>query len=545
MRSSNSSERALLIAPRGRDAAVAERILQEAGIEALACRGILHLTTELDKGSGFVLATEEALADADASPLADWLSKQEEWSDMPFILLTQRGGGLERNPSAKRYLNLLGNVIFLERPFHPTTLVSLAQSALRGRRRQYDARTRLQELQRLAGSLEDRVEKATAERELAFAQLHEAQKLETLGQLTGGVAHDFNNLLTPITMVLDRLLRRGGEIDERNYRLIESALESAGRAKTLVQRLLGFARRQALQTRPVDLADLLEGMRDLIASSLGPTIELRMEWAPALPCALADPNQLELALLNLCVNARDAMPAGGVLRIEVSLDDGASRDRLGAQSGRFLVLAVEDDGAGMDEDTLRHAVEPFYSTKEIGKGTGLGLSMVHGLASQLGGGFHLTSTPGKGTRAELLLPVAEEGEATTRQPRIEQVEHTIPPLSILLVDDEHLVRNATAEMLRDLGHSVHEESNAQAALGRLGGMPIDAVITDYKMPQMDGAEFAARIREQRPDMPVLLITGYAGTEEPPYPLPRVDKPFRRSDLARALEQLFENEAQPG
>lgn len=529
----------------GRDSAVAERILGEAGIEALACQGILHLVSELSNGAGFVLATEEALADADAAPLAAWLGEQEEWSDMPFILLTRRGGGLERNPSASRYLNLFGNVIFLERPFHPTTLVSLAQSALRGRRRQYDARARLEELQQLAGSLEDRVDKATAERELAFAQLHEAQKLETLGQLTGGVAHDFNNLLTPITMVLDRLLRRGGEIDERTHRLIESALESADRAKTLVQRLLGFARRQALQTRPVDLANLLEGMRDLIASSLGPTVELRMTAQPGLPCALADPNQLELALLNLCVNARDAMPGGGMVRIEVSLDDGTARRRFGAESGRFLLLAVADDGAGMDEDTLRHAVEPFYSTKEIGKGTGLGLSMVHGLASQLGGGFHLSSEPGKGTRAELCLPVAEEGEAAERPARLDAVDHTLRPLSILLVDDEQLVRNATAEMLRDLGHSVHEESSAQAALSRLVGMQVDAVITDYKMPQMDGAEFAARVREQRPDMPVLLITGYAGTEEPAYPLPRVDKPFRRSDLARAIEQLFESEPQPG
>ena len=198
--------------------------------------------------------TEEALAGADLHALSDWIDDQPEWSDFPFVLLTQRGGGLERNPAAGRYLELLGNVTFLERPFHPTTLVSLAQSALRGRRRQYEARARLEELHQLAADLEHRVEERTAEHAGAVAQLHEAQKLETLGQLTGGVAHDFNNLLTPITGALDLLQRKYGEPDPRSARLLANALQAADRAKTLVQRLLGFARRQTLASEAVDLA---------------------------------------------------------------------------------------------------------------------------------------------------------------------------------------------------------------------------------------------------------------------------------------------------
>ncbi|MEO6091952.1 MAG: ATP-binding protein, partial [Novosphingobium sp.] len=369
-----ASECALLLVPHGRDTTVATRMLAEASIDAKACANIECVVTELDTGAGFVLVSEEALTTADASPLALWLVDQEEWSDLPFILLTTKGGGLERNPAASRYINLLGNVTFLERPFHPTTLVSLAHAALRGRRRQYEARARLEELRQFAATLEDRVCTATAERESALERLHEAQKLEMLGQLTGGVAHDFNNLLTPIMGVLDRLNRRGGE-DERSTRLIAGALESAERAKTLVQRLLGFARRQALQTRPVDLAELLEGMRDLIASSVGATVELRMNCEEGLPAALIDPHQLELALLNLCVNARDAMPISGRIRIRAANRPG------GSGAADAVDLMVCDEGTGIAAEIAARVFEPFFTTKEIGHGSGLGLAQVHGFAT--------------------------------------------------------------------------------------------------------------------------------------------------------------------
>jgi signal transduction histidine kinase/CheY-like chemotaxis protein len=530
------SERALLLAPIGRDAPVAAAILAEASIEAQPCASISQLVARMDEGVGFVLVTEEALATTDLSPLAGWIAAQEEWSDLPFILLTRRGGGLERNPAASRFLGLLGSVTFLERPFHPTTLISLAKSALRGRRRQYDARARLWELRDLTASLEQRVADTTADRELALAQLHEAQKLETLGQLTGGVAHDFNNLLTPITGALDLMNRRYGADDPRAARMIGGALESAERARTLVQRLLGFARRQALQTRPVDLASLLGGMRDLIASSVGGSVELRTRWSDDLPAALADPNQLELALLNLCVNARDAMPGGGTLTVTAEAVTAGPGNVPRLAPGLYLRLSVTDTGSGMDQATLTRAIEPFYSTKEVGKGTGLGLSMVHGLALQLGGGFHLSSVLGEGTRADLWLPVAADAAVRFTTPEHEVAPAT-RPLAILLVDDEQLVRAATAEMLRELGHSVVEASSGREALAQLADLSVDLVLTDYKMPQMSGAELAAHVGADRPDLPLLLITGYTGHAEDAPDLPRLDKPFRRAELAAAIDRL--------
>ena len=660
-----ASESALVLAPRGRDAAVASAMLAEAGIRCRPCGLMADLVEGLVDGAGFVIVTEEALLTVDLGPLADWLAGQEEWSDCPFILLTTRGGGLERNPAAARYLSLLGNVTFLERPFHPTTLISLARSALRGRRRQYEARARLQELHEgaeryrslfnsidagfciiellfdgdkpidyrfievnpafvrqtgltdvightirefatgheqywfdlygqiartgeamrfenpanelgrwydvyafrvadpgshrvavlfnditarrtmeeelrdLTASLEQRVEAATTERQVALAQLHEAQKLETLGQLTGGVAHDFNNLLTPIMGVLDLMQRRYGGEDKRSARLIGGALESAERARVLVQRLLGFARRQALQTGPVDLAALLDGMRDLVTSSIGPTIDFHLQCATDLPPALADPNQLELAILNLSVNARDAMPKGGVLTISAEPASIGPGELPGMAPGLYLRLSVIDTGSGMDEATLARAVEPFYSTKEVGKGTGLGLSMVHGLASQLGGAFRLTSALGEGTRVDLWLPVAK-GAVVERQAHLP--ESALPQTrcyAILLVDDEQLVRIATGEMLRELGHDVVEASSGADALAKLRAGSFDIVVTDYKMPRMNGAELAQHARAIHPGLPVLLITGYTGSTGDAPDLPRLDKPFRREELAILIARLVD------
>jgi signal transduction histidine kinase/ActR/RegA family two-component response regulator len=514
-------------------------MLSEAGLRGDVLRDVPQLVDELVKGAGFAVVTEESISDSDLHPLSDWLDGQQEWSDFPFVLLTRRGGGLERNPEATRLLEVLGNVTFLERPFHPTTFVSLAQSALRGRRRQYEARSRLQELNKLAADLERRVEERTAERETAMAQLHEAQKLETLGQLTGGVAHDFNNLLTPITGALDLLKHKYGDSDARSERLLSNALQAADRAKTLLQRLLGFARRQTLSTQAVDIAALVSGMRDLISSSVGPTIDVHLRCDPELPSALIDPNQLELAILNLCVNARDAMPGGGRLTITAEQVAVGPRSIPRMKPGLYIRLSVIDAGCGMDSETLSRAVEPFYSTKEFGRGTGLGLSMVHGLAAQLGGGFHITSAVGEGTRVDLYLPVTE-GAAQVQNSPARHGLHTIGrKLSVLLIDDEELVRAATAEMIRDLGHSVIEAAGGAEALGRLDrGAAVDVVVTDYMMPGMDGRELAERIAKTRPEVPVLLITGYAGATDNLDHLPRLAKPFGQAEVAAALAKLF-------
>ena len=536
------SERALILAPQGRDAQVAAAMLAEAGIDRFICREVSELVGEMEAGAGFALITEEALTAVDLHPVAAWLDGQPEWSDFPFVLLTYRSGGLERNPVAGRLLRTLGNVTFLERPFHPTTLISLAKAALRARRRQYEARARLIELHELAADLERRVEERTAERQRALAQLHEAQKLETLGQLTGGVAHDFNNLLTPIVGALDLLQRKMEGSDSRTERLIGNALQSAERAKLLVQRLLGFARRQTLTTGSVDLTRLLDGMRDLIGSSVGSTVELRIRHEPDLPPVLADPNQLELSILNLCVNARDAMPNGGSLTIiaeQSVVDPGVDVD---LRPGLYVRLSVIDTGGGMDKDTLMRAVEPFFSTKETGRGTGLGLSMVHGLAAQLGGAFALSSAPGKGTRADLYLPLAGAEQAAPSNSRAQMRIRPLRALRLLLVDDEELVRVGTGEMLRELGHEVVEASDGQQALDLLVDKSFDVVVTDYKMPRMDGAQLAERIRAVQPGLPILLITGYTGSTDDSPGLPRLAKPFSQADLAEALGAVVDPEA---
>ena len=536
------SERAIVFAPQGRDAVVACGMLREASLRSEVAGDVGELVQLLAAGAGFALITEEALADANLQPLAQWIEAQPKWSDFPFILLTRKGGGLERNPAATRYLSVLGNVTFLERPFHPTTLVSLAQAALRGRRRQYEARARLDELRELAEVLEQRVEERTQEHALAVAQLHEAQKLETLGQLTGGVAHDFNNLLTPIAGALDILQRRYSEGDPRSARLIANALQATDRATTLVQRLLGFARRQSLQTGPVDIFELLQGMRDLISSAIGPAIELRMRRESGALLALADPNQLELAVLNLCVNARDAMPRGGVLTIVADETAVGPRSEPRLSPGLYVRLSVIDAGIGMDPETLARAVEPFYSTKETGRGTGLGLSMVHGLAAQLGGAFALTSAVGEGTRADLYLPVAEAGAAAAAKPHRPALRALGQSLVILLVDDDEIVRAATGEMIRDLGHEVVEAAGGAEALDKLAaGLQVDAIVTDYKMPRLSGAELARRAGRLRPQAPVLIVTGYTGTTEDISQFPRLAKPFNQADLAAALADLVDGD----
>jgi PAS domain S-box-containing protein len=651
------SERALILAPTGRDAPIAQAIMAEAGVRAVVCEALDSLVEGLESGAGFALLTEEALEGADLRGLKGWIQAQPEWSDFPFVLLTRRGGGLERNPAAGRYLETLGNVTFLERPFHPTTLISLAQSALRGRRRQYEARARLAALHELTESLERQVAERTAalsasearmraifetnyqyqgllapdgtlldanqtsldgigaklkdvvgrpfwdtlwfsatpgmkdrvreavravasgatirqellvklpmgwrsfdfgmrpirndagavvaivpeavditERRQAEEALLQSQKLEAMGQLTGGVAHDFNNLLTPIIGSLD-MLQRHEVGTERERRLIGGALQSAERAKTLVQRLLAFARRQPLQPRAVDVAALVEGMANLIGSTTGPQIKVVTEAADDLPSAKADPNQLEMALLNLSVNARDAMPDGGTLRITVSCETLGPAHPAKLPPGDYIRLSVADTGMGMDQATMARAVEPFFSTKGIGKGTGLGLSMVHGLASQLGGALTLSSKPGIGTNIELWLPVSAEGAVVEERSAAATIEPGHKGVA-LLVDDEELVRASTAHMLSELGYSVIEATSADEALKLANaGSHFDLLLTDYLMPGANGADLARAVRSLRPELPVLIISGYADADGIDPDLPRLTKPFRQDELAAKIGTL--------
>ncbi len=376
------------------------------------------------------------------------------------------------------------------------------------------------------------------ETELAQAQeaLRQSQKMEAMGSLTGGVAHDFNNLLTPIVGVLDMLQRRGIG-GEREQRLLAGAAQSADRAKILVQRLLAFARRQPLQPVAVDVAELVAGMASLIASTTGPQIKVVVDAEPDLPPAKADPNQLEMALLNLAVNARDAMPDGGILRISVEAQTVGRPNRAGLRPGRYLHLSVADTGIGMDEETLARAIEPFFSTKGVGKGTGLGLSMVHGLASQLGGALAVRSTLGLGTNVQLWLPQGDGNDL----PASAAAEETAPAVSsgtVLLVDDEELVRLSTADMLAELGYEVTEVSSAEEALRALErGLDPDIVVTDHLMPGMTGTELAYRLQADRPKLKLLIVSGYAEAEGIEPSLPRLTKPFRSAELAASLAGL--------
>jgi PAS domain S-box-containing protein len=365
--------------------------------------------------------------------------------------------------------------------------------------------------------------------------LRQAQKVEAMGQLTGGVAHDFNNLLSPIIGGLD-LLQRRGVGDERAQRTIASALQAAERAKTLVQRLLAFARRQPLQPAPIDAGRLIEGLADLIASTAGPRIRVVTSIAAELPPCLADHNQVEMALLNLSVNARDAMPEGGVLAISAAADTvGAGDGEL--KPGNYVRLTVTDTGCGMDELTLARAIEPFFSTKGIGRGTGLGLSMAHGLAAQLGGGLRLKSAPGEGTEVALWLPCTDQEAATDEKSG--EAASIAAAGTVLLVDDEPLVRMSTAEMLVEMGFVVVEFGAAEDAARALAeGIAADLVVTDHLMPGMSGIELARIVRATRPGVPVLIISGYADEAGVDTGLPRLGKPFRHADLAAMLGSLM-------
>ena len=369
-------------------------------------------------------------------------------------------------------------------------------------------------------------------------QLRQAQKMETIGQLTGGVAHDFNNLLTPIVGALD-MLRRRESSDERTQRLTIGALQAAERARVLVQRLLAFSRRQHLQPRAVDIRLLIESLADLLSRSLGPRLDLVLDIDRNLPSAYVDPNQLELALLNLAVNSRDAMAGEGTLTISARLKTAAKGLKL--KSGSYICLAVRDTGIGMDEHTLRRAIEPFFTTKGMGRGTGLGLSSVQGLAEQSGGDFQLESQPGKGTTATIWLLASEEvavAPSISLEPDI--LGAKADNKTILLVDDEELVRVGAADMLAEAGYTVTEASSGYRALRLLeDGLEFDALVTDFAMPGMTGVELAQEALALRPDLQVLLITGYdTGPEHHTVGLPRLAKPFRQADLVEAVAELL-------
>jgi signal transduction histidine kinase/ActR/RegA family two-component response regulator len=424
---------------------------------------------------------------------------------------------------------------------------------------------RTAELRKFNEELELRIEERTRERELALAQLFEAQKMDTIGRLTGGVAHDFNNLLMAVLGSLTLLEKKLPE-DPQIRRLLRNAIQGADRGKALTQRLLAFSRRQELKPQAVDLAQLVRGMEELLTRAVGHGIVFSSEFPGDLPPVLVDANQLELALLNVALNARDAMADGGSVKITACAErvpDAAKARHFGngqakpppnsgaegpsLPPGEYIRITVVDTGVGMDQVTLAKATEPFFTTKGPGKGTGLGLSMVQGMAAQSGGLLRIRSEPNAGTIVELWLPRAAMAAAALVRPpeSTNAIRPATEPCTVLIVDDDSLVMTGTAAMISDLGHAAVEAHSGAEALDLLGsGLKVDVVLTDHAMPMMTGLQLAERIHSRFPGLPIILATGYAELPVDPATLgiARLAKPCTQHEIAAAIHQAVRSAA---
>ena len=666
-------ERVLILAPRGRDAAVMEQVLAKGRTESRICLDVESLHGCLKEGAGTALITEEALADSDFSPLLRTLEQQPAWSDFPFIVLATKRSGLR--PAHAAYLvKELGNVVLLERPINAETLTSAVASALRARRRQYQAKSHLVEKERaeerlrvLNETLEQRVQERTRELDgaretLAFAMnsaemgswdldlvadaskrslqhdrifgyaeavrnwqretflqhvhpedrelaakafeeasdigvlnlecricrvdgavrwiaargrveyrddgvparmagivmdttdrrlteeaLRQAQKMEAIGQLTGGVAHDFNNLLTVIIGGLDMLIRRPEKTD-RVLRLAEAAMTAARRGEQLTQQLLAFSRRQVLHPQTLNPNRLLLDFETLAKRAAGEAVTLKLDLDPRIDPIRVDPAQFESAVLNLIVNARDAMPIGGRITLRsrnVHLDSAFVADR-GLSPGAYVMVAVEDDGTGIEPSILSRAFEPFFTTKDVGKGSGLGLSQVYGFAKSAGGQAVIETEVGAGTIVKLYLPrsadlATEENLYSSSKVPLRRASEGE---TVLLVEDDEQVLGMAVESLEELHYSVIAARNAAEALEQLNGPArIDLMFSDVVMPGgMNGAQLAVEARRLRPELKVLLTSGYVSAQSEDQvlgsELPVLSKPYKRDELARQLRLVL-------
>jgi PAS domain S-box-containing protein len=392
-----------------------------------------------------------------------------------------------------------------------------------------------------AGTLTD-----VTERRLLEGQLVHAQKMDAIGKLTGGIAHDFNNLLAAVLGGLGLIERRAG-LSEEDQKILMMTKRAADQGSELVRRLLAFARRQQLEPSPIDVRSLHEAVDELLTHTLGGLVDLDWQIDDG-PCrAFADQSQLELALMNLIINARDSMPDGGTIRVAAEQRTLAGDDSVPLPDGDYIVIAVVDAGCGIAPEHMDKVLEPFFTTKEVGKGTGLGLSMVYGFAKQSGGTLRLVSQIGEGTRAELWLPAATETDPVQATPSADIPEPAIDrSLSILLIDDHAEVRGTTAAMLRDLGHTIVEVASGPEAIEALeGNSAFDLMITDYAMPRQSGTEVVRIAREDRPELPAIIVTGYAAVDEignRPDDVALLMKPFSLADLSGAVRRAVSSTA---
>lgn len=660
------SERALILAPTGRDSQVAARMLAEAGIDSKVCANLVHLAQELGQGAGFALLTEEALANDDLREVSNWIDAQPAWSDFPFVLLTHRGGGLERNPRATRALKLLGNVTFVERPFHPTTLVSLAEAALRGRRRQYEARDRLEQLREseqqfrdladsittlcwtadpdgsifwynrrwyeytgttpeamqgwgwqsvhdpavlpsvlegwreaIAGGtlfemvfplrgadgqfrpfltrvqpvrdaagnvvrwfgtntdiseqqaaerslrlqadeLEEQIEQRTLEREQAQDALRQAQKMEAIGQLTGGVAHDFNNLLTVILGSVD-LLRREGLSEAKRSKYVDAIGSTADRAAKLTGQLLAFARRQSLKPETFDVGDSLGEVANIVRTLTGSRIRLELVLPTEPVWTLADKGQFDTAIVNMAINARDAMNGEGTLKIrlqEVSAIPAIRSHK--AVVGDFVAVALTDAGTGIAPGDIERIFEPFFTTKKVGTGTGLGLSQVIGFAKQSGGDIRVDSSLGAGTTFTLYLPCADPDDQMLVADDADVARIEGEGMCVLVVEDNEQVGAFATQALRELGYASVLAPDGNQALAELkaDSQRFQIVFSDVVMPGMSGIDLGNEIKRSHPDLPVVLTSGYSDVlaQSGTHGFELLHKPYSVEQLSRVLRK---------
>lgn len=549
--SADRDQRVLVFAPIGRDGPATAEVFRTLQIEVATCRSLAELVAEMSSGSGAVFIAEEGLFGNDTSALAQWIEGQPTWSDLPFVILTSRRESRAVAAWRRMVVELLRNVSLLERPVQPITLTSTVQSALRARRRQYEIRSLLEAREHAAQKLEKLVLERTRALEEANEQLRlemkerarveetlrQAQKIEALGQLTGGVAHDFNNLLMVISGGLDMLDRQADPA--RRRRLMNGMIQAAQRGAGLTRQLLAFSRRQPLRPEPVDVALQIGGMRELLDRSLRGDVHVRFEFPDSLWPVEVDPGELELVILNLAVNARDAMPNGGTIVVRGENVGGLKDTEL---AGDYVRLSVIDTGVGMSPETVARAFEPFFTTKDVGKGSGLGLAQVHGFATQSGGAARIKSRVGEGTSMELYLPRSSKRPSGTRH--LIDIHGLRPKRSthghVLLVEDDDEVAALVGEMLAQLGYGVTRAASAAAALGALAnGRSVDLIFSDIMMPGgMNGIELAREIKRRRSDIPVLLTSGYseaAAHDAEEVGIQILPKPYHIDELAAALD----------
>jgi signal transduction histidine kinase/ActR/RegA family two-component response regulator len=556
--SADLDHRVLVFAPIGRDGPASAELFRNSNLEAISCPSLPELIREMAAGVGAVFLAEEGLFGRDTAQLAQWIESQPPWSDLPFVVLTSHREQPAVIAWRRSIVELLRNVSLLERPVQPITLTSAIQSAMRARRRQYEIRALLKAREQTAQQLEELVVERTRALEEANSQLRvemderarveetlrQAQKMEAIGQLTGGVAHDFNNLLMVISGGLDMLDRQTDP--NRRRRLMDGMIQAAQRGASLVRQLLAFSRRQKLHPEPVDVAWQIGGMRELLDRSLRGDVHVEFDFPEGLWPVEVDPGELELVILNLAVNARDAMPNGGTIVVCGENLSDLSDEQI---AGDYVRLSVIDTGTGMSPEVLSRAFEPYFTTKDVGKGSGLGLAQVYGFATQSRGTVRINSEVGRGTSIELYLPRSRNAPSEARHLIDLNTIRASPKKSthgqILLVEDDDEVAALVSEMLAELGYEVTRAASAAAALGALAdGRSVDLIFSDIMMPgSMNGIELAREIKRRRSDLPVLLTSGYSEAavhEAEVAGVQILPKPYHIDELAAALNAAKSN-----